>query len=153
MPHSQSVIAKIVRRLADRKVKPMSLRRFQPRRGQSSLHLFKQTVIIARDAAAADQIVIASRQQRRKRNGALEAFASLVETAKLGEQIAQQIMRHGVLRIARQCLSQYQFGFLIAILGQQRPRLAQSAEAAIPSRRRRAPETADCLVAMAQCVH
>ncbi len=96
MLHGQGVVAKIVRRLADREVKPQALRRVQPRRGQGGFHPLKQTVVIARDTAAADQIVVASRQQRRDRDRALEAFAGLVETAELREQIAQQIMRHGV---------------------------------------------------------
>ena len=152
MLHGQGVVAKIVRRLADREVKPQALRRFQPRRGQGGFHPLKQTVVIARDGATPDQIVVASRQQRRDRDRAFEAFAGLVETAELREQIAQQIMRHGVPRIERQRLSQHLFGFLIAILGQQRPRLAKAAEAGLTSGRRRAAETADRLVAMAQCV-
>jgi hypothetical protein len=36
MLHGQGVVAKIVRRLADREVKPQALRRFQPRRGQAA---------------------------------------------------------------------------------------------------------------------
>ena len=152
MLHGQGVVAKIVRRLADREVKPQALRRFQSRRGERGFHPLKQTVVIARDRAAPDQIVVASRQQRRDRDRALEAFAGLVETAELREQIAQQIMRHGVPRIERQRLSQHLFGFLIAILGQQRPRLAKAAEAGLTAGRRRAAETADRLVAMAQCV-
>ena len=62
----------------------------------------------------------------------MEAFAGLIETAVLRKQIAQQIMRHGVSRIECQRLSQHLFGFLIAILGQQRPRLAKPAEAVLP---------------------
>src|SRR5579864_982789 len=61
-------------------------------------------------------------------------------------------MRNGVARIARQRLSQHQFSFLIALLGQQRPRLAQAPEAGLAAGLRRAPETADCLVQMAQGV-
>ena len=78
----------------------------------------KQTDVIARDRATPDQIIVASRQQRRGRDRALEAFASLVETAELRQQIAQQIMPRGVARIERQRVSQHLFGFLIAILGQ-----------------------------------
>ena len=152
MLHRQGVVAKIVGRFADRQVKPQTLRRFQPRRGERGFHPLKQTVVIARYGTTPDQIVVASRQQRRDRDGALEAFAGLVETAELREQIAQQIMRHGVAWIERQRVSQHLFGFLIAILGQQRPRLAKAAEAGLASGRRRAAETADRLIAMAQCV-
>ena len=83
MLHGQGVVAKIVRRLADRKVKPQALRRFQPRRGQGGFHLLKQTDVIARDRATPDQIIVASRQQRRDRDRALEAFAGILETAEL----------------------------------------------------------------------
>ncbi len=48
MLHGQGVVAKIVRRLADREVKPQALRRFQPRRGQGGFHPLQQTVVIAR---------------------------------------------------------------------------------------------------------
>ena len=152
MLHGQGVVAKILRRLADREVNPQALHRFQSRRGQGGLHRLKQTVVvvIARDRAAPDQFVVASRQHRRDRDRAFEACTSLVETAELSEQIAQQIISHGVPRIGHQRLSQYLFGFLIAILGQQRPRLAKAAEAVPISGRCRAPETADRLVAMAQ---
>src|SRR5260370_8848009 len=61
-------------------------------------------------------------------------------------------MRHSVPRIERQRLSQHLFGFLIAILGQKRPRLAKAAEADLTSGRRRAAETTDRLVAMSQFV-
>ena len=44
MLHGQGVVAKIVRRLADREVKPQALRRFQPRRGQGGFHPLKKTV-------------------------------------------------------------------------------------------------------------
>jgi hypothetical protein len=43
-------------------------------------------------------------------------------------------------------------GFLIAILDQQRPRLAEAAEVGSTSAHGRAPETTDRLLAMAQCV-
>ena len=118
MLHGQGVVAKILRRLADREVKPQALPRFQPRRGQGALHRLKQTAVNARDRAAPDQIVVASRQQRRDRDRSFEARTGLVETAELREQIAQQIIRHGVPRIGHQRLSQYLFGFLIAILDQ-----------------------------------
>ena len=150
--HGQGVVAKIIRRFAQREVEPHTLGRFQSRRGQRGFHPFQQTVVIARDPAAPYQIVIASRQQRRDRDRAFEALAGLVETAELREQIAQQIMRHGVPRIVRQRPSQHLFGFLIAVLGQQRPSLAQPAEAAVASGRRRAAETADRLLTMAQRV-
>jgi len=150
MLHCQGIVAKIVRRLADREVKPHALRRFEARRLQSGSHPLKQTVVIARDTATPDQIIVASRQQRRDRDRPLEAFSGLVETAELTEQIAQQIVRHGVPRIESQRVSQHLFGFLIAILDQQRPRLAKAAEAGLTSGRRRAAETADCLLAMAQ---
>src|SRR5437763_15447573 len=61
-------------------------------------------------------------------------------------------MRHGVLRIVCQRLSQDQFGFVIAILDEQRPRLANAAEAGLTSSCCRTAETADRLVAMAECV-
>ena len=109
MLHGQGVVAKIVRRLAHREVKPQALRRFEPRRGQRGFHSLNKTVVAARvfirNPAAADQIVVASCQQRRDRHRALETFAGLVETAELRELIAQQIMRHGVARIARQRLA------------------------------------------------
>ncbi|HEY6290894.1 MAG TPA: hypothetical protein VI455_04930 [Terriglobia bacterium] len=152
MLHGQGVAAKILRRLADREVKPQALRRFQPRRGQGGFHPLKQTVVVTRDGATPDQIIVASRQQRRDRDRTLEAFAGLVETAELREQIAQQIMRHGVARVERQRLSQHPFGFLIAILGQQRSRLAKAAEAGVTSGRCRAAEIDDRLVAIAQCI-
>src|SRR5208282_5090768 len=103
---------------------------------------------MARDRAAPDQIVVASRQQRRDRDRAFEACTGLVETAELRVQIAQQIVRHGVPRIRHQSLSQHLFGFLTAILDQQRPRLAKAAEAGLTYGRRRTPETADRLLAM-----
>ena len=112
MLHRQGVVAKIVRRLADREVKPQALRRFQPRRGEGGFHPLQQTVVSARDGATPDQIVVASRQQRRDRDRAREAFAGLVETAELREQIAEQIVRHGVRRVERQRLPQHLFGFL-----------------------------------------
>ena len=152
MLHGQGVVAKIFRRLADREVKPQALRRFQPRRGQGSFHLLKQTVVIAGDRATPDQIVVASRQQRRDRDRAFEARAGLVEAAEFREQIAQQIVRHGVRWIGYQRLSQHLFSFLIAILNQQRPRLAKAAEAGLATGRRRATETADRLVTMTQFV-
>jgi hypothetical protein len=152
MLHGQGVVAKILGRLTNREVKPLPLHRFQPRRGKRGIHPLPQTVIIAGDGATPDQVVVASRQQWRDRNRALEAFAGLVETAELREQIAQQIMCQGVRRIVRQCLSQCLFGFWIAILGQQRPRLAQAAEAGLTSGRRGAAETANRLVTMAQGV-
>ena len=151
MLHGQGVVAKILRRLADREVKPQALPGFQSRRGQGGLHPLKQTVVIARDGATPDQIVAASRQQRRDRDRAFEARAGLVETAEVREQIAQQIIRHRVHRIGRQRLSQRLFGFLISILDQQRPCLAKAAEA-ITSGYRCTAETTDRLVAMAQCV-
>ena len=49
-------------------------------------------------------------------------------------------------------MSEYQFGFFLAILRQQRPCLAKAAEPGLTSGRRRAAETAERLVAMAQCV-
>src|ERR1700756_1695456 len=62
-------------------------------------------------------------------------------------------MRHGVPWIARQGLSEHLFRFLIAILDQQCPGLAKTAEAGLTSGRRRAAKTADRLVTMAQCVY
>src|SRR5260370_1352883 len=56
------------------KTKPLALRRFQPRRGQGGFHPVQQTVVIARDAATPDPIVVASCQQRRDRDRAVEAF-------------------------------------------------------------------------------
>ncbi len=38
MLHGQGVVAKIIRRLADREVKPQALRRFQSRRGERGFH-------------------------------------------------------------------------------------------------------------------
>ena len=83
MAHGQGVVAKIIRRLADREVKPVALRRFEPRGGQGSFHSLKQTVVIARDGPTPHQIVVAARQQRCDRDRVFEAFAGLVETAKL----------------------------------------------------------------------
>ena len=100
---------------------------------------------MVRDGAAPDQIVVASRQQRRDRDRPLEARTGLVETAELGEHAAQQIERHGVRRISHQHLSQYLFSFLIAILDHQRPRLAKAAEVASTSSHCRTLETADRL--------
>ena len=112
----------------------------------------KQAVVIAGDATTPDQVVVASRQQRRDRDRAFKACAGLVETAEVGEQISQQIIRHGVARIGHQRLSQHLFGFLIAILDQQRPRLTQAAVAGLTRSRCRATETANRFVAMAQCI-
>jgi hypothetical protein len=89
MLHGQGIVAQIVRRLADREVKPQALRCFQPRREQCGFHPSKQILVIARDPAAPDQIIVASRQQRRDRDRALKAFAGLVEMAKLREHTAQ----------------------------------------------------------------
>src|ERR1035441_8437434 len=61
-------------------------------------------------------------------------------------------MRHGVLRIERQRLSQHLLGFLVAILGQQGACLAQTAEARFTSSCRCAAKTTDSLVSMAQGV-
>ncbi len=61
-------------------------------------------------------------------------------------------MRHGVLRIGRQRFSQHQFGFVSALFGEQRTRLAQAAEARLASSRCGAAETFDRFVAMAQRV-
>jgi broad specificity phosphatase PhoE len=49
-------------------------------------------------------------------------------------------------------VSQDFFGFLIAIFNEQRARLAEAAKAAFSSRRGRPAETADRLLAIAQCV-
>jgi hypothetical protein len=152
MLHRQGVVPKILCRLADREVKPQALPRFQPRRGQGGFHPLKQTVVITRDGATPDQVVVASSQQRRERDRVLEASAGLVETAELREQMAKQIMRQGVPRIERQRASQHQFGFLIALLGQQGPRFTEAAEASLTSGRRRASETANRLGAIAQGV-
>ena len=76
----------------------------------------KQTLVLVRDSPATDQIVVASRQHRRERDGAFEACTGLVKTAELREQSAEQLIRNGVPRIGHQRLSQYLFGFLIAIL-------------------------------------
>ena len=154
MLHRQGVVAKIFRRLANREVNPQALRRFQSRCRHGGSHRFKQTLIIvfARDRTAPNQFVVASRQHRRDRDRAFEACAGLVETAELRQQVSPQLVRHGVRRIGRQRLSQYLFGFLITILDQQRPRLGQAAVAGLRCGRGRAAETADRLVAMAQCV-
>lgn len=61
-------------------------------------------------------------------------------------------MGHGVACIECQRLSQDQFRFLIAILGQQGPCFAKPAEAALTSGRRRPAETIDRLIAAAQRV-
>ena len=86
MLHSLGVVAKIVRRLADREVNPQPLRRFQPRRGQGGFHPFEQAVVIAGDGTAPDQIVVASSQHRRDLYRAFEACTGLVEAAELGRQ-------------------------------------------------------------------
>jgi hypothetical protein len=85
---AKAVVAKILRRLSNREVNTLALPRFQPWRRQGGLHLLKETVVIARDRAAADQIVVASRQQRRNRDRAFETCTGLVEAADLREQIA-----------------------------------------------------------------
>jgi NADH pyrophosphatase NudC (nudix superfamily) len=87
MLHGQSVVAKILRSLADREMKPQSLRRFEHRRSERSFHSLKQpiVIIIARNRTTPDQFVVASRQQRRDRDRAIEAFAGFVETAELRE--------------------------------------------------------------------
>ncbi len=76
----------------------------------------------------------------------------LVETAALGQQIAEQIERHGVRRVEHQRLAKHLFGFRVAILGQECPCLAQAAEAGLGSARRGPAEAADGLVAMAERV-
>src|SRR5258707_231598 len=88
---TRAAFGRIVRRLADREVKPQALRRFQPLRGHGGFHSLKKAVVIviARDGTTPDQLVVASRQQRRDRDRALEAFAGLIKTAELREQIAQ----------------------------------------------------------------
>jgi hypothetical protein len=116
------------------------------------LHPLKQTVVIACDGTAPNQFVVASCQGRRDRDRAFEACTGLVETAELGEQITEQVIRHGIPRIGHQRLSEYLFGFLIAVLDQQRPSLTKAAEAVPISGYRRAAETAYRLLAMAQYV-
>lgn len=153
MLHGQSAVAKIVCRFADCQVKPLSLRRFQPRSGKRGFHPLKQSGIISGDGTTTNQIVVTSRKQRRDRDRALEAFASFIEAAKLREQITQQIMRHGVFGIVRQRLSQNLFSFLISILSEQRSRFAEAAEAGPASSGSRPAETTDGLVAMAQGVN
>jgi hypothetical protein len=85
MLHGQGVVAKIVRSLPDCEVKAQALGRFQARSGQGGFHPLKQTLVIVRNGATPDQIVVASRQQRRNLDRTLEAFAGLVETAELRE--------------------------------------------------------------------
>ena len=72
-----------------------------------------------------------------------------MEAAELREQIAQQIMPHGIAWIERQRLSEYLFGFLIAIFSQERSRLAKAAKLVLPRSLRRA-KTADRLITMHQ---
>ena len=47
MLHRQPVVAKIIRRLADRKVKPQPLRHFKPCRVKGNFHPLEQTFTIA----------------------------------------------------------------------------------------------------------
>jgi hypothetical protein len=77
---------------------------------------------------------------------------SLFETTELGEQVTEQVVRHGVGRIEHERLSQHPFGFDVAIFGQERPCRAEASESRLRSRRCRAAKTADRLVAVAQCV-
>src|SRR5579862_804746 len=152
MLHGQAVVAKILRRFANSQVNPLALTRFQSWRGQGGLHLLKQTIVIARNRAATDQLVVAPRQQWRDGYRAFEACAGFVEAAELRKKIAEQLISHAVPGIGHQRLSQHLFGFLIAILDQQRPRLTQPAEVGSASGRRRAAETTDRLVEMAENV-
>src|SRR5882757_4697621 len=103
-------------------------------------------MVILRDGTTAHQVVVASRQQRRDVDGALQAVPRLVETAMFGQQIAEQIERHRVRRVEDERLAKYLFGFRIAILGQECPRLAETAEAGFRSARRGPAEAADGLV-------
>ena len=73
--------------------------------------------------------------------------------AELNEQIAQQVVGHGVCRVERQRPPQHPFGFRVAILAEECPRRAEASEASLRPRRRRPAETADRLVAMAQRVY
>ena len=61
MLHGQAIVAKILGRLSNREVEAQALPRFQSRIGQGGLHLLQQSIVIARDPTAPDQIVVASR--------------------------------------------------------------------------------------------
>jgi len=152
MLHGPSVVAEVIGRLSDGEMKAVELRCFQSGRAQHLHHRLQQTIVIARDAAAPGQIVVAAGQLRRHGDGTLKAFAGFVKTAGLGKQISEQILCQGILRILRQRFSQHQFSFLIAILDQQCARLAEAPKTALSSSRRRLSETGDRLIEMAQRV-
>ena len=152
MPHRQGVVAEVVRSLAEREPNPQALRRLEARGGERGFHLRNQILLRGHDRAAPDKIVPASRHQRRERDSAREAIVGLVETAVLGEQGAEQIVGHRARRVGRERLAQDLLGFLVALLGQQRPRGPEPSESALASRRFRAPETADGLLAVAHRV-
>jgi hypothetical protein len=146
------LIAKIVRGLAQGEMHPHAMRRFQSRGGEGRLHALNQIRIGRRDGTTPHEIVVAARHQRRVGNRTRETFARLLETTALGEQVAQQVLRQGIGGIERQHLPQCPFGFDVAIFGQERARRAEAAESRLPSRRRRAAETADRFVTMAHGV-
>ena len=91
-----------VSRFPQGEVNPHTMGRLQARRVESRLHGGDQIRVGTCNRATTDEIVVASRHQWRECDRALEAFAGLFETAGLGEQIAEQVLRQGIGGILRE---------------------------------------------------